>query len=220
MKVKVLCCTVWESYCWSCNVKVIFVADIFGVTDEFKHLCQQATLALEQQSNVECHLIGPYHKSVQSFSSEKVAYQYFNENVSLAGYVKKLKQKLSQIPGRKLLVGFSVGGSAIWQLISTSIEQQNLAAICFYSSQIRQMTKLTPKIATKLILPATEPHFSVLELSAKLAAKPSVTIEHSKYLHGFMNQQSMNFEPQAYQHYIKVLADFLSQKCIQSLIDK
>jgi len=201
-------------------LNIIFVADIFGLTDEFKDLSQQVTANVEQLLQVEpsfrekcqLHLIGPYSAQPKSFASEADAYQYFIENVTLEGYVKKLEQKLSVISGGKLLVGFSVGGSAIWQLYSQSSIEQSLAAICFYSSQIRHMTQLTPNIPSRLILPATEQHFSVGELSTVLQEKLAVVIEQSEYLHGFMNPLSTNYDQHAYQYYTKRLAKLLSEQ--------
>ena len=196
------------------ELNIIFVADIFGVTDEFKCLCQQVTFEVEQKLSITCqlHMIGPYQQQAKSFSSEHDAYQHFMKNVTLIGYVEKLEKKLSTISGNKLLVGFSVGGSAIWQLGSERTIEHSLGAFCFYSSQIRQMTKLTPKIPTRLIFPATEAHFSLAELRVALQDKSGVTIEQSEYLHGFMNPLSMNYDQQAYLHFINRLAELLSEQ--------
>lgn len=204
--------------CRSTKLKVIFVADIFGVTVEFEQLCQQITLeleqnlALEQRAVVEFQMIGPYQKQPKSFACEHDAYQYFSKNVGLASYVEKLAQQVSAISDCKLLVGFSVGGSAVWQLCAENTFEQNLAAICFYSSQIRHMTALTPSIPTRLILPAMEAHYPVAELAAELAIKSNVTIETSEFFHGFMNKLSANFDSNACQYYIKRLTDLMLQQ--------
>lgn len=200
---------------WSSLLNIIFVADIFGLTDEFKHLCQQVTFNVEQMVDVEksrgveCHMIGPYQHQPRLFTSESDAYHYFIENVNLEGYVKKLEQKLLTISGSKMLVGFSVGGSAIWQLYSQSAFKQSVGAICFYSSQIRHMTQLTPKIPMTLILPSKESHFSVEEMALLLQEKPTVTLDKSEYLHGFMNKLSGNYHPTAYQYYTQNLAELV-----------
>jgi hypothetical protein len=53
-------------------LNIIFVADIFGLTDEFKYLCQQVTAnferglgvekgyGVEKSYGVKCHRVGPY----------------------------------------------------------------------------------------------------------------------------------------------------------------
>ncbi len=193
------------------KLHIVFVADIFGITHEFKSLCQEITSGIEQTLSVECQMIGPYQKQPKSFDSEQAAYQYFTEQVGLADYVKMIAQQLSLISGNKLLVGFSVGGSAIWQLCSNNMVDKNLGAICFYSSQIRHMTQLTPKIATRLILPASERHFSITELQNALQDKSTVTIEKSAFSHGFMNQLSMNYDSDGCQYYVKRLVALASQ---------
>jgi len=217
---------------WRLWLNIIFVADIFGITDEFKHLCQQVTANVEQCLGVEkvygvekaygvkCHIVGPYQQQPKCFTCERDAYQYFTENVSLEGYVNKLEQKLLAISGSKLLVGFSVGGSAIWQLYAQGAVKQSLGAICFYSSQIRHLTRLTPNIATRLILPSTEPHFSVAALRAVLRNKSTVTLEQSEYLHGFMNQLSANYDAEAYLYYLKRLADLLLRQYSQHILEE
>jgi len=207
-------------------LNIIFVADIFGLTDEFKGLCQQITFNVEQvfnlkkSSNIKCHLIGPYLKQPKLFCSEQEAYQYFIKNVTLEGYVKHLKKELSKISGTNVLVGFSVGGSAIWQLCSENTSQKSLMAICFYSSQIRHMMQLTPNIETRLILPTSEEHFSVADMRSALQKKSHVTIEQSTKLHGFMNALSPNYDSDAHQHYIKRLTDLLSIKYNQFLTEQ
>tara|TARA_R110000744_G_scaffold112531_1_gene211152 strand:- start:4625 stop:5266 length:642 start_codon:yes stop_codon:yes gene_type:complete len=213
-------------------LNIIFVADIFGLTDEFEHFCQQAIthvkylLSEADSLAVEWHMIGPYHKQPALFSCEQDAYQYFIKNVTLEGYVKKLEQKLLAVSGSKLLVGFSVGGSAIWQLhgqqsnTEKSSAEKSAAAICFYSSQIRHMTHLTPHIPITMILPSAEQHFSIEDLRVELGKKSTVTIEQSEYLHGFMNKLSVNYHPFAYQYYTKRLAELLASNIHTSVNDK
>lgn len=217
---------------WRGWLNIIFVADIFGLTDEFKHLCQQVTANLEQGLGVEngygveksygvkCHMVGPYQQQPKGLTCERDAYQYFTENVSLEGYVNKLEQKLLAISGSKWLVGFSVGGSAIWQLCAQGAVKQSLGAICFYSSQIRHLTRLTPNIATRLILPSTEPHFSVAALRTVLQDKSTVTLEKSEYLHGFMNPLSANYDGDAYLYYLNRLDDLLSRQYSPHILEE
>ncbi|MGB1261884.1 MAG: hypothetical protein ACPG52_03145 [Cognaticolwellia sp.] len=191
-------------------MNIIFVADIFGITPEFKQLCQQVMHELADIGSLESHLIGPYQNQAKQFNCEGDAYQYFMKNITLAGYAKTLTQSLSQITGDKLLVGFSVGGSAIWQLAASGACKSYLGAICFYSSQIRYMHELTPRIPTRVILPAAEQYFSVVELGKVLQEKPTVIVEQSEGLHGFINQRSAHYHHGICQYYIKRLARLLT----------
>ena len=54
--------------------------------------------------------------------------------------------------------------------------------------KFRHMTQLTPSIPVQLIMPSSELHFSVDNLSQLLSKKANVSIERSKYLHGFYEQ--------------------------------
>ena len=207
-------------------LNIIFVADIFGRTEEFKALCQQITFNVEQvlnlknSVNVECHLIDPYQKQPKMFNSEQDAYQYFIKNVTLDGYVNHLKKELSNISGINFLVGFSIGGSAIWQVCAENTSEQNVLATCFYSNQIRHMMQLTPNVETRLVLPMSEEHFSVAEMRTVLQQKPNVTIEQSNKLHGFMNALSLNYDSDAYQDYIKRVTELLSIKYAQFIAEQ
>lgn len=193
-------------------MNIIFVADIFGLTDEFKDLCQEITQGVKQDFNVECQIIGPYQNQPASFASEHDAYQYFMGNVTLDGYIELIANQLQEASGPKLLVGFSVGGSAIWSLLSSRTFNNILSCTCFYSSQIRHQTKLTPAIPTRLIFPSAEPHFSISDLKAALKERHEVTIEQSDYLHGFMNKHSINYDQVGYDQYVNRLINLLSQQ--------
>ncbi|SEK71935.1 Dienelactone hydrolase [Colwellia chukchiensis] len=198
-------------------MQVIFVADIFGISYEFEQLCQQTMLALSQRlstkqsAGLSYLLIGPYQER-KRFANEQEAYHYFSENVGLERYTQQLKQRLAALSGQKLLVGFSVGGSAIWQLSSTHVDLKNLAAICFYSSQIRHFCELSPNIASYMIMPATEQHFSITDLQTKLATKANVSVERSQYQHGFMNHLSSHFDLNGYHEYSEKLLSLLAAK--------
>jgi dienelactone hydrolase len=193
-------------------LNIVFVADIFGLTDEFESLCQEVTHRVDKVFDVECQMIGPYQNQPTLFASEQDAYQHFMDNVALDGYVNKIAQQLQSIQGPKLLVGFSVGGSAIWQLLSQKNFDHVLQAICFYSGQIRHLTKLTPKIPIRLILPAFESHFSIACLQSALKGKRLVTMEKSEFLHGFMNKYSVNYDQDGYRFYVNELIDLLSHR--------
>lgn len=197
-----------------CCLNIVCVADIFGLTEEFKQLAQHVLLSVEKKLGFECqgHLLGPYQKQPESFHSETQAYQYFTSKTSIISYESSLEETLSRLSEHTIIVGFSVGGSALWQLLSRIEVKPCIGAICFYSSQIRHMTQLTPNIPTRLILPRTEQHFSITQLINKLTNKPNIILEKSQYLHGFMNALSSNYDPVAYQHYIDKLANEISQQ--------
>lgn len=195
---------------------IIVAADIFGESSAFKELCQQISSGDLDSSSINYHFIGPYEFQPDSFLSEQHAYQYFIEHVGIEAYSQKLFSLLERINGPTLLIGFSVGGSAIWRLLPRLKNSHGLSAICFYSGQIRAMTEINPSIPCRLIFPSSETHFSVPELLSSLHEKKLISIEKSNWLHGFMNKQSVNYNQDAYQHYLSQLVALCRDKSIEN----
>lgn len=189
-------------------MEILFVADIFGLTPEFKKLCLQLADKHQATSQDKLYLISPYDDTVL-FTNETKAYQYFCEQGGVASYTEKLAGILSEIRKPCTLIGFSAGGSALWSLVSQPQFSHHQQLLCFYSSQIRHMTLLNPQIPTRLIFPKNEQHFSVDELIDNLQHKAHVIVEQAPFLHGFMNKRSNNYSQQAYDIYLKKLNGWL-----------
>lgn len=64
-------------------------------------------------------------------------------------------------------------------------------------------------MAIELFFPEEEPHFDVVELMARLSRREGVVCHQTRYLHGFMNPLSVNFDAKAYAEYLLVLEDRL-----------
>jgi len=177
----------------------IIVTDIFGITS--------ALIALSSAINVET-IVDPYDGKCMGFENEVQAYHYFTENVGLDAYVDKLSQIIEERSDEVTLIGFSVGASAIWQLSASTSEKITKVvkhATCFYGSQIRHLTRLSPKFDVKLIFPKSESHFDVSNLQHILENKPKVTTIQVDFLHGFMNFHSCNFNQVGYKEHITLL---------------
>jgi len=177
----------------------VIVTDIFGKTS--------ALLSLAKAINAET-IIDPYEGQMLNFSNEAHAYQHFSENVGVNAYVNKLSKIMAKYHHDTTLIGFSVGAAAIWQLsevASVAVTKRIHKAICFYGSQIRYQTQVSPNFDVTLILPKHEPHFDVLILKHQLEHKAKVTVEQVQYLHGFMNLYSDNFDQLGYNEYLDFL---------------
>ncbi len=175
------------------ELNVIICADIFGASPEFIELCQQISSNATGAMTVNYHFVGPYQVQPDALLSEKGAYQYFTEHVGVNTYSEKLLSVIAAIKGPKLLIGFSVGGSVIWQLMPELASNDVRATVCFYSSQIRHMTEIVPTVPCQLILPKSEVHFSVTELLTTMHGKRQVDAEQCCYQHGFLNKLSENY---------------------------
>ncbi|ADZ90919.1 dienelactone hydrolase family protein [Marinomonas mediterranea] len=170
-------------------MKCIFVSDIFGKTE--------ALQALAARCAKHYDIIDPYRGHL-TFDDEEKAYNYFSTHVGLGLYTQRLQQHIEALTEPVILIGFSVGASAIWALSSELNNDLNSAQIvraeCFYGSQIRNATEIIPNFNIRLIFPREEAHFSVDELIDAVKDKPNVQIERSNYLHGFMNALSKNYD--------------------------
>lgn len=170
-------------------MSLILVSDVFGMTP--------ALAQLSEALNADC-IIDPYNGVNMDFSDEAQAYAYFIENVGLDAYLMLLKDKLEAMPSGIVLIGFSVGASAIWRFSETVPKGLVKKAIFYYGSQIRNFIDITPNIKTELIFPQSEPHFDVAVLQSQLSERKNVTTRRVEYLHGFMNKHSDNYNQAGY----------------------
>ena len=196
------------------DLNVIIAADIFGTSPEFKTLCQQISLAEAGSTAINYHVVGPYQTQPNSFSSEKSAYQYFIEHAGVEAYSEKLLSIIEASSGLKLLIGFSVGGSAIWRLAPKLASSGVISTICFYSSQIRHMSEIETTVPCQLVLPNSEEHFSVNELKAKMENKQQVNVEQCCYQHGFLNKLSNNYNQSGAKQYTRNIQKFITKACL------
>lgn len=186
---------------------VIIVSDIFGITAALITLAERI-----KQDKHHVYIIDPYLGYEHKFSDEAQAYQYFTSNVGLEKYSDLLNTFISNNSELKqnnkhILIGFSVGASAIWK-ISTNEKLQNIShAYYFYGSQIRNLIHIEPSIPSTVIFPKEERHFSVSDVEQKIQPYKSVSTKRCSYLHGFMNPYSINFNEYACTYYTDWLCD-------------
>lgn len=181
-------------------VNIILVADIYGKTVELEEIAN--ILSIEGDQII---IIDPYRGYSQNFLSESSAYRYFMENVELQSYGERVLKAVVHTQGRTLLIGFSMGASAIWSISDKLGSRLDLEAICFYGSQIRDYASIYPLIKIELIFPEHESHFSVTKLITQLSGlgNKRVTCQTTPYSHGFMNRLSDKFNQRAYEYFLE-----------------
>jgi len=188
-------------------VTLLVVSDIFGVTPALQALAD--TL---KPTGHDVFIVDPYEGFIKNFADEALAYACFSQNVGVEGYAEHLSSvidTLTQHPDSKIkaIIGFSVGGSALWKISDSSLIESVEQAYCFYAGQIRHYTDINPKIKSTIIFPESEPHFSVDLLETKIETLTEVSTIRCSYLHGFMNTHSRNFNETAYTHYTSWLCN-------------
>lgn len=179
---------------------LFLVADIFGRTRAFESIGQQLS-----ETVPDIRIIDPYQGLDHLFETEAKAYAYFMDRVGLASYASILTDALADPGPDTILIGFSVGASALWSVSDRLLFRHIKKAFCFYGSQIRQYTDITPRFDMELIFPEQEPHFDVDELIGILTVKDRVSCSKAKGLHGFMNELSPHFDPDCYAVFMKDL---------------
>ena len=176
------------------TMKLIIVSDIFGVTH---HL-----ITLADTLSPKYEIVDPYNGQIIEFESESQAYEKFSVVCGLQKYTDSVIKRINSSSEKILLLGFSVGASAIWNTLSSDCALMIEKAVCFYGSRIRDNRNLNPCCDTTLIFPCEEDSFSVTELSGFLVGTCNVKCINTEYSHGFMNMCSDNFDRTGYLIYL------------------
>ncbi len=179
---------------------LFLIADIFGRTRALESIGQDLS-----ETVPDIRIIDPYQGVDHPFETEVLAYAYFMERVGLKNYRSILTDTLADPGPGTVLVGFSVGASALWSVSDRPFCRHIQRAFCFYGSQIRQYTGVQPRFDMELIFPEQEPHFDVDELIGILTVKDRVSCSKAKGLHGFMNELSPHFDPDCFAVFMEYL---------------
>lgn len=182
----------------------ILVADIFGKTSALKRLAK----AIKADS-----IVDPYEGKSMDFTSEEQAYSYFMQNVGIDNYRQNLLSTIEKSSEECVLIGFSVGATITWMLSGTMpghLINRIKRAVCYYGSQIRHYTELSPVFELRCIFPKNELHFDVSVLHNTLDKKENVTSIQVDYLHGFMNTHSCNFNDDGYKLHLMLLKKYIN----------
>jgi dienelactone hydrolase len=182
-------------------MKYIVVSDIFGETPALMSLAQSIC------PSGDFSIVSPYQKQNMQFSNEADAYEYFSQHIGIKKYYQRLERYLLSIKKPFRLVGFSVGATVCWQYSAKGKSYYLRKSDLFYGSQIRNMQTLEPLSPVNLIMPKSEPHFSIDDHVQALIGKKHTTIKQCEYLHGFMNPLSKNYHQQTYEYFLNVLSN-------------
>lgn len=184
----------------SYSLPVVILTDIFGRNPYLDALISQCNFKTPPI------VVSPYGTRRLVFESQTQAYNCFISNGGLDSFVRSLEQVLVTLKTPHQLIGFSAGGSAIWQLLDKARYTNVIAqAICFYPGQIRHNVDLTPLVETTLIFPAFESHFDLKPVIDTIEEKQRVRCHKTALEHGFMNQQLSVFNQAAYVDYCQLL---------------
>ncbi len=188
---------------WGKDVKILLATDIFGYTNAIEALKHHFKFLRESVL-----ILDPYDAKQMNFQNENEAYETFMQTCGLENYAKLCQKTLDALCDEEvILIGFSMGASALWRVLDGRKEGTIKHFYGFYASQIRHFVDVNPRVPCTLIFPNCEPHFDVEALMSKLATKESLTCIKTVYLHGFMNPLSVNYDAKGYAEYCKWLEE-------------
>ena len=182
-------------------MRLVALTDIFGYTESFENL-----ISVLSPKFTEIERVAPYGGEKHCFENERQAYEKFSTEVGMESYTERL---LSLLEGTEktpqLLLGFSVGASAIWSASAALSDFKKTRAVGFYSSQIINMMMVEPKIRMNLYFAVNEPKYQIDEVINRLELKRNINCFKTGYKHGFMNNESENFSRVGFEKYLKIL---------------
>ncbi|MBT3486212.1 MAG: hypothetical protein HOG03_03120 [Desulfobacula sp.] len=184
-------------------MQILIASDIFGKTPALEALVSRI-----ERYYADAKIIDPYNSEYQKFSDENDAYSFFQQNIGFSGYSYLVRQEIKKLKDSSILLGFSIGASAIWTSSDISGLPQETKAFCFYGSQIRNYLNIFPEIEINLYFPISENHFDVIDLIEKVSLKPNVNCTQTSFYHGFMNTLSKNYDEYGYLKYIELINTF------------
>ena len=121
------------------TMNIILVSDIFGKTPALIQLAEAIAATA---------IIDPYDGVDMGFEDESKAYAYFVKHVGFEQYYdvlqSELQNQISPISSMNVLIGFSIGASAIWKLSDYPDITNIQRGICYYGSQIRNLKAVSP----------------------------------------------------------------------------
>lgn len=177
-------------------MNLILVSDIFGKTEALNQFTAQLSPFYSQVVVVD-----PYGGQLISFNNEENAYQHFQKNCGLKKLSELLESEIENSKETIDIIGFSVGGTAAWEISGKRNSRSIRNIVCFYGSRIREKTNISPKFPTCLIFPAFEKSFEIESVIQDVENKENVEVVRTNYLHGFMNRESKNFSETGYQYF-------------------
>lgn len=184
---------------------ILLATDIFGITD--------AVESLSKRLNVVCEsvqILDPYGAKRMNFQDEDQAYEAFNQLCGLEAYATLCAKALeARLDEDLVMIGFSMGASAIWKALDGRTNVNIKSFYGFYSSQIRYFLDAKINVSCTLFFPKYEKHFDVDEVITQLVNHEKITCLKTEYLHGFMNPYSINYDAKGYEEYSRWIEEKL-----------
>lgn len=188
---------------------LILVTDIYGYTPHVAAIVDELSCFFSATAVVD-----PYEGRYLDCKSEQEAYEQFQKLCGIDKLTGLVERAVQSGGSNVIAVGFSVGGTALWEVTSMEVSRRIEMAICFYGSRIREKTYIDPCCETIVVFPRHEDQYDVKDLHDMISGRKNITCFKTVYLHGYMNQLSKNFDMEGYRTCMDRLKHFVGTKAV------
>lgn len=164
-------------------MKIIIATDIHGIHPQLR--------AMFQDLGNEVHFLSPWPGEGSPYANEQEAVAAFQADHGMEKYQQTIAQAADDLPS--LLIGFSVGATALWRYIASKLCHPHSHAHLYYGSRIRDHQTSIPCCPTQVIFAEHEASFQPADIIANITHPHVACSIIARTHHGFMNPRSPNF---------------------------
>lgn len=165
------------------KMKIIIATDIHGINQQLR--------AMFQDFGNEVTFLSPWPDESSPYANEQEAVAAFQADHGMEKYQQQIAQEAGNAPA--ILIGFSVGATALWRYIASELCHPQSRAQLYYGSRIRDHQTSIPRCQTRVIFAEHEASFQPVDIIANIT-HPNVECSIiAGTHHGFMNPRSPNF---------------------------
>lgn len=164
-------------------MKIIIATDIHGINQQLR--------TLFHDFGNEVTFLSPWHGDGSPYDNEQEAVAAFQADHGMEKYQQQIAKEAGNAPA--ILIGFSVGATALWRHIASEQCHSQSRAYLYYGSRIRDHQTSIPRCQTRVIFAEHEASFQPANIIANIT-HPNVECSIiAGTHHGFMNPLSPNF---------------------------
>lgn len=164
-------------------MKIIIATDIHGINQQLR--------TLFQDFGNEVTFLSPWHGDGSPYDNEQQAVAAFQADHGMEKYQQQIAKEAGNTPA--ILIGFSVGATALWRHIASELCHPQSRAHLYYGSRIRDHQTNIPRCQTKVIFAEHEASFQPADIVANITHPHVECSIIAGTHHGFMNPHSPNF---------------------------
>lgn len=180
-------------------MSIIIATDIHGITAPLRELFSHV--------DDEISFLSPWETEESPYTNEQEAVAAFQAQHGLQRYQEKIADAAANAPA--LLIGFSVGATAMWLHIASEHCHPASRACLYYGSRIRDHQHCVPRCPSTVIFAEHEFSFQPQSIIANISHPHVQCSIIPATRHGFMNPCSASFDQDITQQQLQYLNSLL-----------